>query len=104
MNKKHTVDYNKHPVVKRLKRTILFFNDNEFSKIVTTNVSKKINEILVSENLSMRELSRMLGVSPSTVMRWCNCEVVIDLKHLARLSAMFDFSIDELLNGGYLND
>lgn len=57
----------------------------------------RLKELREENNLSVSELSKILKVSHSTILRWESGEILPSIEHLYNLSKYFGISSDYLL-------
>ena len=63
---------------------------------------KSSKVVLVEQKRTSKWLSEELGVSPSTVSKWCTNSSQPDMETLARISKLLDVSVEELYNQRFM--
>ena len=66
---------------------------------------KEINRLkllLVEKKKTSKWLSEQLGVTPSTVSKWCTNTSQPDMETLAKLSKLLDVGVEDLYNKQFL--
>lgn len=58
---------------------------------------ERLKELRLEENLSILKLSKALGVSDTTVLRWENETISPTIEHLYNMAMFFNVSADYLL-------
>ena len=58
----------------------------------------RLKLVLVEQKKTSKWLSEELGVSPSTVSKWCTNSSQPDMETLARISKLLNVSIEDLYN------
>ncbi len=58
--------------------------------------------VLVAQKKTSKWLSEELGVSPSTVSKWCTNSSQPDIETLARISKLLDVSVEELYDKKFM--
>ena len=61
--------------------------------------ANRLCELRKAHNLSQEELAEKLGVSRQAVSKWERSESSPDTDNLIQLAALYNISLDELLNG-----
>ena len=59
--------------------------------------AERLKELRLEENLSVLKLSKALGVSDTTVLRWENGSICPTIEHLYNMAMFFNVSADYLL-------
>ena len=62
----------------------------------------RLKLVLVEQKKTSKWLSEELGVSPSTVSKWCTNSSQPDIETLARISKLLNVSVDELYNKQFM--
>ena len=62
----------------------------------------RLKLVLVEQKKTSKWLSEELGVSPSTVSKWCTNSSQPDIETLARISKLLNISIEELYNKNFM--
>lgn len=62
----------------------------------------RLKIVLVEQKRTSKWLSEELGVSPSTVSKWCTNSSQPDMETLARISKLLDVSVEELYNQRFM--
>ena len=58
--------------------------------------------VLVEQKKTSKWLSEELGVSPSTVSKWCTNSSQPDIEILARISKLLNIGVEELFNKKFM--
>lgn len=58
----------------------------------------RLKLVLVEQKKTSKWLSEELGVSPSTVSKWCTNSSQPDLETLARIAKLLNVGVEELFN------
>lgn len=58
----------------------------------------RLKLVLVEQKKTSKWLSEELGVSPSTVSKWCTNSSQPDIETLARISKLLNIGVEELFN------
>ena len=58
--------------------------------------------VLVEQEKTSKWLSEELGVSPSTVSKWCTNSSQPDIEILARISKLLNIGVEELFNKKFM--
>ena len=58
--------------------------------------------VLVEQKKTSKWLSEELGVSPSTVSKWCTNSSQPDIETLARISKLLNVGVEELFNKKFM--
>ena len=61
----------------------------------------RIKLVLVEKKRTSKWLSEQLGVTPSTVSKWCNNSSQPDITNLLKIASLLDVDIKELLVSEY---
>ena len=61
----------------------------------------RIKLVLVEKKRTSKWLSRQLGVTPSTVSKWCTNSSQPDITNLLKIASLLDVDIKELLVSEY---
>ena len=64
----------------------------------------RLKIVLVEQKRTSKWLSEELGVSPSTVSKWCTNSSQPDIETLARISKLLNVKVDELFNKKFLEE
>ena len=62
----------------------------------------RLKLVLVEQKETSKWLSEELGVSPSTVSKWCTNSSQPDMETLARISKLLNVSIEDLYNQRFI--
>ena len=62
----------------------------------------RLKLVLVEQKKTSKWLSEELGVSPSTVSKWCTNSSQPDLETIAMISKLLDAGIEELFNKKFI--
>ena len=73
---------------------------SDWKKKLGTN----INEIMLSNGLTMYNLGEILGTSSATVCRWINGESAPTLPYIIRIMKNFDITFDDIAKGVDVDD
>ena len=73
----------------------------------TTNLKdmqdvNRLKIVLVEQKKTSKWLSEELGVSPSTVSKWCTNSSQPDIETLARISKLLNVGVEELFNKKFM--
>ena len=68
-------------------------------KLMNIKTANRLCELRKAHNLSQEELADKLGVSRQAVSKWERSESSPDTDNLIQLAALYNISLDELLNG-----
>lgn len=60
-------------------------------------MADRIYSLMTAANLSVSDLSEMLGVSQMAVWKWVNAKTSPSLDNIAALCGIFNVSIDEIV-------
>jgi transcriptional regulator with XRE-family HTH domain len=64
----------------------------------------RIKLVLVEKKRTSKWLSEQLGVTPSTVSKWCTNSSQPDITNLLKIASLLDVDIKELLVSEYKNN
>ena len=64
----------------------------------------RLKLVLVEQKKTSKWLSEELGVSPSTVSKWCTNSSQPDIETLARISKLLNVIVDELFNKKFFEE
>jgi transcriptional regulator with XRE-family HTH domain len=62
----------------------------------------RLKLLLVEKKKTSKWLSEQLGITPSTVSKWCTNTSQPDMETLARISKLLDVSVEELYNQRFM--
>ena len=62
----------------------------------------RLKLVLVEKKKTSKWLSEQLGITPSTVSKWCTNTSQPDMETLARISKLLDVSVEELYNQRFM--
>lgn len=62
----------------------------------------RLKLLLVEKKKTSKWLSEQLGITPSTVSKWCTNTSQPDMETLARISKLLDVSVVELYNQRFM--
>ena len=62
----------------------------------------RLKLLLVEKKKTSKWLSEQLGITPSTVSKWCTNTSQPDMGTLARISKLLDVSVEELYNQRFM--
>ena len=62
----------------------------------------RLKIVLVEQKKTSKWLSEKLGVSPSTVSKWCTNSSQPDLETIARIAKLLNVGIEELFNKKFI--
>jgi transcriptional regulator with XRE-family HTH domain len=62
----------------------------------------RLKIVLVEQKKTSKWLSEELGVSPSTVSKWCTNSSQPDIETFARISKLLNISVEELYNKNFM--
>ena len=62
----------------------------------------RLKLVLVEQKKTSKWLSEELGVSPSTVSKWCTNSSQPDIETLARISKLLEVCVEELYNKKFM--
>lgn len=62
----------------------------------------RLKLVLVEQKKTSKWLSEELGVSPSTVSKWCTNSSQPDIETLARISNLLNVGVEELFNKKFM--
>ena len=62
----------------------------------------RLKLVLVEQKKTSKWLSEKLGVSPSTVSKWCTNSSQPDIETLARISKLLNVGVEELFNKKFM--
>ena len=62
----------------------------------------RLKLVLVEQKKTSKWLSEELGVSPSTVSKWCTNSSQPDIETLARISKLLNVGVEELFNKKFM--
>lgn len=62
----------------------------------------RLKLLLVEKKKTSKWLSEQLGITPSTVSKWCTNTSQPDMETLARISKLLDVSVVELYNQHFM--
>ena len=71
-----------------------------FYSLDLQKTGEKLHCFLSRSGYTVRELSRMIGVSNQTIYKWFHGDALPSLNNLYQLSRLFGCSMDELVAGG----
>ena len=63
----------------------------------------RLKLLLVEKKKTSKWLSEQLGITPSTVSKWCTNTSQPDMETLARISKLLDVSVEELYNQHFMD-
>ena len=63
----------------------------------------RLKVVLVEKKKTSKWLSEQLGISPSTVSKWCTNTTQPDIETLIRISKLLEIELEELINKDYIN-
>ena len=72
-----------------------------YNQIINLNDMQDVNRlklVLVEQKKTSKWLSEELGVSPSTVSKWCTNSSQPDIETLAKISKLLEVGVEELYN------
>ena len=78
----------------------LTLHPNNKSKVMQD--VNRLKLVLVEQKKTSKWLSEELGVSPSTVSKWCTNSSQPDIETLARISKLLNVGVEELFNKKFL--
>ena len=76
-----------------------------YTQTINLKVMQDVNRlklVLVEQKKTSKWLSEELGVSQSTVSKWCTNSSQPDIETLARISRLLDVDIEELFNKKFI--
>ena len=92
-----------------LKKECLVLLIEYFSLTLHPNNKSKVRQdvnrlklVLVEQKKTSKWLSEELGVSPSTVSKWCTNSSQSDIETLSRISKLLNVGVEELFNKKFL--
>ena len=62
----------------------------------------RLKLVLVEQKKTSKWLSEQLGITPSTVSKWCTNTSQPDMGTLARISKLLEVSVEELYNKEFM--
>jgi len=62
----------------------------------------RLKLLLVEKKKTSKWLSEQLGITPSTVSKWCTNTSQPDMETLARISRLLDIGVEELYNKKFM--
>jgi transcriptional regulator with XRE-family HTH domain len=62
----------------------------------------RLKLLLVEKKKTSKWLSEQLGITPSTVSKWCTNTSQPDMETLARISKLLDVSVEDLYNKRFM--
>ena len=62
----------------------------------------RLKLLLVEKKKTSKWLSEQLGITPSTVSKWCTNISQPDMETLARISKLLEVSVEELYNKKFM--
>ena len=62
----------------------------------------RLKLLLVEKKKTSKRLSEQLGVTPSTVSKWCTNTSQPDMETLAKISKLLDVGVEDLYNKQFL--
>lgn len=62
----------------------------------------RLKLLLVEKKKTSKWLSEQLGITPSTVSKWCTNTSQPDMETLARISKLLDVELEELFNKKFM--
>ena len=62
----------------------------------------RLKLVLVEQKKTSKWLSEELGVSPSTVSKWCTNSSQLGIETLARISKLLNVGVEELFNKKFM--
>lgn len=62
----------------------------------------RLKLLLVEKKKTSKWLSEQLGITPSTVSKWCTNTSQPDMETLARISRLLDIGVEELYNKTFM--
>ena len=78
----------------------LTLHPNNKSKVMQD--VNRLKLVLVEQKKTSKWLSEELGVSPSTVSKWCTNSSQPDIETLARISKLLNVGVEELFNKKFM--
>ena len=78
----------------------LTLHPNNKSKVMQD--VNRLKLVLVEQKKTSKWLSEELGVSPSTVSKWCTNSSQPDIETLSRISKLLNVGVEELFNKKFL--
>ena len=63
----------------------------------------RLKLVLVEQKKTSKWLSEELGVSPSTVSKWCTNSSQPDIETLAKISRLLEVSVEDLYNKQFID-
>ena len=78
----------------------LTLHPNNKSKVMQD--VNRLKLVLVEQKKTSKWLSEELGVSPSTVSKWCTNSSQSDIETLSRISKLLNVGVEELFNKKFL--
>ena len=78
----------------------LTLHPNNKSKVMQD--VNRLKLVLVEQKKTSKWLSEELGVSPSTVSKWCTNSSQLDIETLSRISKLLNVGVEELFNKKFL--
>ena len=73
------------------------------NNIVSMEDINRLKVVLVEKKKTSKWLSEQLGISPSTVSKWCTNTTQPDIETLIRISKLLEIELEELINKDYIN-
>jgi DNA-binding Xre family transcriptional regulator len=62
----------------------------------------RLKLLLVEKKKTSKWLSEQLGITPSTVSKWCTNTSQPDMETLAKISKLLDVSVEDLYNKQFM--
>ena len=62
----------------------------------------RLKLLLVEKKKTSKWLSEQLGITPSTVSKWCTNTSQPDMETLARISKLLDIGVEDLYNKKFM--
>ena len=63
----------------------------------------RLKLLLVEKKKTSKWLSEQLGITPSTVSKWCTNTSQPDMETLARIAKLLDVSVEDLYNQRFMD-
>ena len=76
-----------------------------YTQTINLNDMQDVNRlkiVLVEQKRTSKWLSEELGVSPSTVSKWCTNSSQPDIETLAKISKLLNVGVEELFNKKFM--
>ena len=64
----------------------------------------RLKVVLVEKKKTSKWLSEQLGITPSTVSKWCTNTTQPDIETLIRIAQLLDLEITDLVNKKYISN